>query len=248
MGSTAATLPRQVSCIGDSHTRGVCGAPWVPALETRLGCPCVNHGADGETAAAITRRAAKLDFAERAVVLAGTNDALLELAARAGNSAMAGLYRRQSRLPEDYEPSAGTFGAAFRRLLRAVPAGRVVAVSLPPLGEAAAGAAAEVVGAYNAEIRAAVAESPNATYAAFGEALRPRLPPGGAPFDASSDGFGRAVRDLFLHRALRAVPLGPSFGALARLRGRRVLHDQIHLTEASAATLVEVVAEALEER
>jgi len=239
----------RVSCLGDSHTRGEVGAPWLPALQKRLGVPCDNYGRDGETAGAIALRARQLAPTEYAVVLAGTNDALLELVTRTGNAAMLRAYRRQSSLPDDYRPSVTAFGAAFRSLLKAVPARWVVAASLPPVGEATEGEAVDVVEAYNVEIRAAVEEAPKTVYAAFGEALRPRLPPPGRgqPFDASAAGFNSAVRDMLLHRALHAVPFGPSLGSLAWLRGRRVLHDQIHLTESSSAALVEVIAGAFAE-
>lgn len=240
-----ATAGVSIHCIGDSHTRGILGAPWVPQLESRLGRPCANHGKDGETAYTIARRAAFLPRMQDAVVLAGTNDALLDLANRFGNTAVQRMYARG--LPNGYIPGAGTFGATFRHLLDIVPASRVIVASLPPLGEAIDGEAYDVIAAYNAEIRTAVAErGPRVSYAPFAEALRARFPQGGEQFEASPAGFNLAVRDMFVNRAARALPFGPSFNMLARLRGRRVLHDQIHLSEESAATLVEVLAKSIE--
>ena len=54
-----------------------------------------------------------------------------------------------------------------------------------------------------------------------------------------------AVTIRYAHTALRLLPSGPSYDALASLHGRRVVHDQLHLTERSAATLVDLVATAL---
>jgi len=105
----------------------------------------------------------------------------------------------------------------------------------------------EVVGAYNEQIRAAAAACEGAKYAPFAEALGPALPRngGGVPFDASTAGFGRFVREMVWHRARRAMPAAPSLDQLAQRRGRRVTHDGVHLTEASAAVLADVVAAAL---
>mmetsp|Transcript_25124 Transcript_25124/g.83812 ORF Transcript_25124/g.83812 Transcript_25124/m.83812 type:complete len:301 (+) Transcript_25124:85-987(+) len=242
-------LGSEIACFGDSHTRGVCGAPWLPKLQARLGRPCVNQGVDGQCASAIACRAATSPIARDAVVLAGTNDALLELSWRAGNKAMFGMYMKQNELPDGYEPSQASFGVAFRGLLAAVKAQRVIVVSLPPLGEAENGLAADVIAAYNCEIRSAVLNDPRAEYAPFSEEMKGRLlRTGGAPFDASRSGFNAAVKDMFLHRALRGVPLGPSFDRLARRLGRRAVHDGIHLTEASAEILVDVLADVFGKR
>lgn len=236
--------PAQVVCFGDSHTRGVCGAPWVVALSKRLNRACANRGVNGETVAAVARRISLERPSEDAVVLVGTNDALLELAWRAGSTRMLRMYLEQNRLSSNYIPSASKFGAAYRRLLAEVPARRIVATSLPPIGEASTGIAADIISEYNAEIRAAVELDRRLVYAPFFEALHPwptLQRGGGALFDGSAKCFSNFVRDMTLNMAARALPFG-SFDRLARQRGRSVTHDQVHLTEASAATLVDVLA------
>merc|ERR1711972_821079 len=97
---------------------------------------------------------------------------------------------------------------------------------------------------YNAEIRSQVAAEPRAIYVPFAETLQTRLPPTdvGKAFDASIVGFGGAIAEMFANTAVQRLPSGPSFEALARLRGRSAVHDGIHLTEASAACLAELVA------
>jgi len=212
--------PAQVICFGDSHTRGVCGAPWVVALSKRLNRSCENRGANGETVAAVTRRIPRDMACTDAVVLVGTNDALLELAWRASSTRMVRMYLQQNRMSSDYTPSASNFGAAYRRLLASVPARRIVATSLPPIGGSLSGVAAEVIADYNKEIRAAVELDRRVVYAPFFEALRPALLRGaGTPFDGSASCFSSFMREMTMNMAARALPFG-SFDRLARLRGR----------------------------
>lgn len=231
-----------VSCFGDSHTEGIYGAPWVPDLQRRLRVECRNFGRNAWTAASVARRADAAQGAEAAVVLAGTNDAMLELAWRAGNQGMLSIYRALNQLPADYEPSQEAFAASFRHLLQAVKASRVAVLSLPPLGEAASGEAAEVIASYNRQIRDVVQTDPRAEYVPFAEHLDGVS---GEGFDASSTAFSQTIAQMYFHTGLRWLPGGPSFDFLAQRCGREVVHDKIHLTEKSAGTLLELVSRAL---
>lgn len=232
--------PSLVSCFGDSHTEGIFGAPWVQQLERLLGQKCRNYGVNAWTAESVARRAALAQPSEDAVVLAGSNDAMMELAWRAGNDAILTVYRGWNSLPFDYRPSIQAYGATFRRLLSVVPArGRIVVVSLPPLGEAASGEAVELVARYNAELRAIVREDPRAVYIPFGESLRKAAD--GEDFDASYSGFATTIANMFSHTAVRWLPLGQSFDSLASRNGLKCTHDKIHLTEASTAVLLELL-------
>lgn len=239
-----------MSCFGDSLTEGVYSAPWVEALEQRLERPCQNFGVNALTAARVARRANDAASSDWAVVLAGTNDAMLELADRANNKAMLAFYFLRNGLPLDYRPGPEAFAAAYRGLLASVRARRVAVVSLPPLGEAETGAAADVIAAYNARIKQMAADDPRCVYVPFAEALASRMPPAsrdGQKFSASTAGFGRSIALMFGNTAIRRLPLGPDFQALAAGRGLTVTHDKIHLTEPAAAILLELLVGALGE-
>ncbi|CAK8985802.1 SGNH_hydro domain-containing protein [Durusdinium trenchii] len=235
-----------VGCFGDSHTEGLYGAEWVSQLQRRLRRECVNFGRNAWTCASVERRVRQAPALEEAVLLAGTNDAMMELAARAGNEGMLSLYRTMNQLPAEYEPSRENFSKSFRSLLAAVRAPRVAVLSLPPLGEASEKSeAARLLEGYNEEIRRAVDDDTRerVTYVPFGEQLKGKS---GEDFDASSSGFSQSIAQMFLHTALRRVPgIGPSFDTLGSFYGREVVHDKIHLTERSASLLVELLAEAL---
>merc|ERR1711974_368592 len=91
-------------------------------------------------------------------------------------------------------------------------------------------------------LRAAVAADPRAVYVPFGESLRGTS---GEPFDASYIGFASTISQMYAHTGYRWSPLGPSFDALAARSGRSVVHDKIHLTERSAAKLLDLFATVL---
>ncbi|CAJ1410985.1 unnamed protein product [Effrenium voratum] len=286
-GGTSGARGWTVGCFGDSHTEGIFGAEWVPQLQRRLRRECRNFGRNAWTCASVQRCAEQALWSPKATLLAGSNDAMMELAAAAGNqgtfewiTAMSGLSildvgagrwgaaeralcgvirlaavrisefvaeilpsAGQNQLPADYVPSRRSFAKAFRSLLAAVPADRVAVLSLPPLGEApkAANSAAELLEGYNQEIRSAVEADARACYVPFGEALQSG---GHGGFDASSFGFAQTIAQMYAHTALQQLPFF-SFDSLGKLYGRQVVHDKIHLTERSARTLVDLVAEAL---
>mmetsp|Transcript_167786 Transcript_167786/g.538865 ORF Transcript_167786/g.538865 Transcript_167786/m.538865 type:complete len:313 (-) Transcript_167786:101-1039(-) len=247
-GDDGAAARGRVSCFGDSHTEGIFGAPWVPDLQRRLARECRNHGRNAWTAESVARCAEAAEPSQDATVLVGTNNVMMELAWRADNQAMISLYKAINGLPSDYRPSAATFSGALRRLLAALPVdrlrGRVAVASLPPLGEAERGPAAEVVAEYNAAIRAVVAEDPRAVYVPFGESL---LGTKGEAFDASYGGFSGSIAEMYWHTGRRwLLPGGPSFGTQAAECGRTVVHDKIHLTEVSASKLSDLFVDALE--
>ncbi|CAJ1410984.1 unnamed protein product [Effrenium voratum] len=242
-GGTSGARGWTVGCFGDSHTEGIFGAEWVPQLQRRLRRECRNFGRNAWTCASVQRCAEQALWSPKATLLAGSNDAMMELAAAAGNQGMVAVYRSLNQLPADYVPSRRSFAKAFRSLLAAVPADRVAVLSLPPLGEApkAANSAAELLEGYNQEIRSAVEADARACYVPFGEALQSG---GHGGFDASSFGFAQTIAQMYAHTALQQLPFF-SFDSLGKLYGRQVVHDKIHLTERSARTLVDLVAEAL---
>eukprot|EP00435_Cladocopium_sp_Y103_P026428 s1846_g6.t1 len=231
-----------VGCFGDSHTEGIYGAPWVDELQRRLRRECVNFGRNAWTCKSVQRRAAQAPILDEAVVLAGTNDAMMELAARAGNTGMISVYRGLNQLPAEYVPSIESFATSFKELLSSVRAEKVAVLSLPPLGEAN-GRAAELLSLYNQEIHRLVEEDERAIYVPFGEALEKRS---GEDFDASSPAFSQTIAQMFAHTALRRLPFGPSFDTLGSFYGREAVHDKIHLTEKSARILVDLLVEVLE--
>ncbi|CAE7399132.1 unnamed protein product [Symbiodinium natans] len=149
---------------------------------------------------------------------------------------------QQNQLPENYQPSPEAFATSFGQLLEAVKAPRVAVLSLPPLGEAASGKAAEIIASYNRRIQDAVKRDPRARYVPFAEHLEGVS---GEGFDASSAAFSLTIAQMYLHTGLRWLPGGPSFDELAGRCGRQVVHDKIHLTEKSTETLLDLVVEAL---
>jgi len=233
-----------VSCFGDSHTEGIFGAPWVPSLAQKLQRRCCNYGQNMWTAESVYRRALVAQPSEEATVLVGSNDVMMDLARRAGNHAMLILYKTSNGLPLDYQPTVQTFAAAFRRLVLAVPARRIVVASLPPLGESLCDEANAVIQEYNAKLREVINEDPRIIYAPFNENL-PQTADSDV-FDASYVGFAATISQMYWHTALRWLPCGQSFDSLAATSQRCIVHDKIHLTEASAALLTELFAEALE--
>ncbi|CAL1131996.1 unnamed protein product [Cladocopium goreaui] len=181
-----------VGCFGDSHTEGIYGAPWVDELQRRLRRECVNFRRNAWTCKSVQRRAAQAPILDEAVVLAGTNDAMMELAARAGNTGMLSVYRGLNQLPAEYVPSIESFATSFKELLSSVRAEKVAVLSLPPLGESD-GRAAELLSLYNQEICRLVEEDERAIYVPFGEALEKRS---GEDFDASSPAFSQTIAQM----------------------------------------------------
>merc|ERR1712216_799422 len=125
---------------------------------------------------------------------------------------------------------------------------RVIVLSLPPLGEATSGEAVAVIDEYNEAIRSLAKEDPRAIYVPFGERLRELEAPknaAGEAFDATYWGWAATIASMYAQTALRWLPGGPSFDDLAARSGRRIVHDKIHLTEAAASCLLDLVTDVL---
>jgi len=233
----------QVGCFGDSHTEGLHGAPWVASLQRQLGRVCINYGKNAWTVESVLRSAESATPVQDATILVGTNNVLMELALRRSNQAMLSLYRALNLLPLDYEPGIERYSASLRQLLKTVPAsGRITVASLPPL---AGREASDLIAAYNEEIYAVVNEYPSAIYVPFGERLESLREHERDAFDASYVGFSKTISQMYYHTALRWSPNGPSFDDLAAKQRRSVLHDNIHLTEASVSVLLDLLSQAL---
>ncbi|EFJ49784.1 hypothetical protein VOLCADRAFT_89592 [Volvox carteri f. nagariensis] len=166
-----------VLCLGDSHTLGVCGAPWVPGLAAALPrLRYVNTGVNGTQAKNVHSRLEKLILGVRGklagvTLLIGTNDCLLALAQETNDF----WGQQHYMLNNGYTGPANvdTFRKQYRELTadiaerlrqRAAASGsgsepiKLMIVTLPPIGEALDDKANKRVDEYNTVIREATAE------------------------------------------------------------------------------------------
>jgi len=268
LSSSASSKQQTVLCYGDSHTKADVGAPWVPKLQDRLGeATCIALGRDGEVTEGVMRRVrATSKEASVIVVFAGTNDAILDLAVQAGNTAAEATLKRVSGLPRNYEPGPGAFKRAYAQLLRfACSRGHrtparinrsVVAVSLPPLGDEFGPSAAAKISQYNDIIRA-VAGRKGAVYAPFAEALSNQKTEivekavVGTSLERASVSasvrLNEAITKMLINQA--ANGLGIPFDLMASFWNggqQNFLHDGIHLTERASNVLVDTLAPIVE--
>ena len=227
-------------CAGDSLTHGNMGAPYLPALATRLGPHGVevyNAGINADLVETLLARlddvvAARPDFVS---ILIGTNDINAAL-----SSASLARYASRGKLRGPQPPSPATFRhhlTALVRRLRAETSARVALVSLPPLGEDLAHEVNCRAGAYCAIIRE-VARAEGAAYLPLREQLVAELR--ARPGRATAD-FGRTTALIRL-AMLRHYLLGHGWDRIAASHGHRFLTDNLHLNGPAAAILADLVA------
>lgn len=224
-------------CIGDSITHGHIGASWVELLRGRFvsqGRLVANGGINGQQAWNLGRR---LDSAlacqpDMAVLMIGTNDVMA-----AERRDRAASYKKQNKLPQtpDLPWSIAELRALVPRVRKAVP--RVALCTLPPLGDDPRHRICDLVGQYNTAVRELAVEH-DCVLLDVHAALTPLLSPQGPPYEGSPAYVVRAVGKVILVHYL----LGRSWDSIAEAAGYGATVEGIHLTEAAAHRVAELVA------
>ena len=237
--SLAADREKVVICLGDSLTHGNGSFDYVHALASRLepsGYTVLNAGINGQLAWNILQRAEHIVSSEPAyvVLLVGTNDAR-----GVNDEKIAARYVKDMDLPQ--RPSEEFFVQSYRELLDELgeySATRVIAVTLPPMGERGGEEIDELVEGFNTFIESEAAER-GVACAPFGRVLRERL---------LSDSFedpplysARAANRLVFKAMLLRYLLGWTWDRIAERHRMKLLTDMIHLNETSGSILVDLV-------
>lgn len=228
-------------CLGDSITHGHIGASWVEALRLRFasqGRLVANGGVNGQQAWNIGQR---LDSAlgcgpDMAVLLIGSNDVMA-----ADRPDRAASYVKQNKLPQppDLPWSIGELRALVPRLRSAVP--RVGLCTLPPLGDDPRHPICGLVEQYNDVVRKLAVEHDCALLDVHA-ALTPLLSPKQTPYEGTPGSVVSAIGKVVLAHYL----LGLSWDSIAETAGYGATVEGIHLTDAAAKRVADLVAEFVE--
>ena len=240
--------PMTITFMGDSLTAGNLGIPFLRYLPRPSGRHFVNRGKDGDTVRGLLSRlgdALAADVPDIVVLEAGANDILLpEMAARGG--AWTPFVEEMTASGSVPTPDPEEFADLYARLLSAAAVGaarRVVAMTIPPIGENLESARNRRRSELNRRIRRAVenAEERNRRVhladaaAAFESALR-ESPLRSDHFFGEPGDFAADARRIRRDRNAEA---------LSKERGLLLTMDGAHLNEKGAKMAAGILNEAL---
>jgi len=228
-----------VACVGDSITQGSVSADYVAQLRHRLtpaGFEFVNEGVNGNLAWNVGQRLDAVIARRPDVVtlLIGTNDVNATHDEKSQRS-----YRRSQGLPVPASlPWYRTNVAAILDRLAAETGARVLVLDIPMLGEDLSSQWNLRVDTHNAALREVCAER-GVECLPLHDRLASMLPIDHQPPPYTGD-RKPIVRAILSHTVLRR-----SWDDVSRRNGLTVLTDHLHLNDRAAATVADLVEQAL---
>jgi lysophospholipase L1-like esterase len=245
---TCHSSSKYVLFLGDSHTAGAYGSDFVGLLVPTAqgaGAATVRAGVNGECSDRIADRLSGLLQQHgppmAAVILAGTNNVM------AGYHPSFLKFYRDGDKTGHSSMGLDVYKADLTRMVQTLQAQArgcaVLLVTLPPLGETSSHPLAAAIQEHNAALKEVAAQYKEAVtvvdfHAACQQYLQQHADTSKPPVPACYlDVSGwmiiwSALVMLFLHRVVRL-----SWNRIAAMRGRVLLHDDVHLTETAGHML-----------
>lgn len=228
-----------VVCVGDSITAGQVSADWVGLLAERLGpqgYEFVNAGINGELAWNVLQRLDEVIACDPDVVtlLVGSNDVMATL-----SPAHQVRYRMMQSLPQP--PTLEWYRENVDRILDRLTTethARLVVLEVPLLGEDPDSDNNRRVQRYNAALRERC-EDRGVACLPLNRKLAESLPPERRAPDRSGATGPMAAA------AAKHLLLGQEWNAISAQQGLSLLTDHVHLNDAAAAIVADLVTDAI---
>ena len=224
-------------CLGDSNVRGQVSVSFVDILRQRLSdnrFHFINAGVNGDLAYNVLKRldAVVTQRPDIVVILVGTNDVNATLTPR-----MSQGYRLWKRLPEKPRPEWYRANVlSIIRILRESTSARIAVTSHPVLGEDLASMANERIRMYSS-ILLQLAVQEGITYLPLHERQEAYLRRIGHDSGHAHDADSMLMwTSLFRHYVLRR-----DFESIARQNGFALTTEGLHLNEAGAVIMADLV-------
>jgi lysophospholipase L1-like esterase len=239
---------KYVLFLGDSHTLGQHGSDFVGLLTPTaqgLGAATVRAGVGGECSDTIADRLPGLlqqhGPPAAAAILAGTNNVI------AGYSAGWLKFYRHGKKTAHSSMSLDVYKADLTRMVQMLqaqaPGCAILLVTLPPLGETSSHPLAATIQEHNTALKDVAAQYKGEVtvvdfHAACQQHLQQHTTPSKPPAPAcyldlpTWSLVWKVLEMLFLHSVVRL-----SWNSIATMRGRVLLHDDVHLNETAGHLL-----------